>query len=109
MLRQQQAPAAAAAIVMLTRATKAVHISMWQLPKMYVSCILDVLCVSFLFLDEKRTQCWSRMSSNINILPQVTALLGKTAYLNCRVKNLGNKTVSILDKSQQQLLEATAS
>lgn len=23
----------------------------------------------------------------------VTALLGKTAYLNCRVKNLGNKTV----------------
>ncbi|KAJ9577833.1 hypothetical protein L9F63_025305, partial [Diploptera punctata] len=22
----------------------------------------------------------------------VTALLGKTAYLNCRVKNLGNKT-----------------
>ena len=26
---------------------------------------------------------------------QVTALLGKTAYLNCRVKNLGNKTVSI--------------
>lgn len=26
----------------------------------------------------------------------VTALLGKTAYLNCRVKNLGNKTVSTL-------------
>lgn len=25
----------------------------------------------------------------------VTALLGKTAYLNCRVKNLGNKTVSL--------------
>lgn len=25
----------------------------------------------------------------------VTALLGKTAYLNCRVKNLGNKTASI--------------
>lgn len=24
----------------------------------------------------------------------VTALLGKTTYLNCRVKNLGNKTVS---------------
>lgn len=24
----------------------------------------------------------------------VTALLGKTAYLSCRVKNLGNKTVS---------------
>ncbi len=29
----------------------------------------------------------------------VTALLGKTAYLNCRVKNLGNKTVSIDDFS----------
>jgi hypothetical protein len=26
--------------------------------------------------------------------PNVTALLGKTAYLNCRVKNLGDKTVS---------------
>lgn len=25
----------------------------------------------------------------------ITALLGKTAYLNCRVKNLSNKTVSI--------------
>jgi hypothetical protein len=24
----------------------------------------------------------------------VTALVGKTAYLNCRVRNLGNKTVS---------------
>lgn len=27
----------------------------------------------------------------------VTALLGKTAYLSCRVKNLGNKTVSGLN------------
>lgn len=27
----------------------------------------------------------------------VTALLGKTTYLNCRVKNLGNKTVSVLE------------
>lgn len=25
----------------------------------------------------------------------VTALVGKTAYLNCRIKNLGNKTVSL--------------
>jgi hypothetical protein len=32
-------------------------------------------------------------------LVQVTALLGKTAYLNCRVKNLGNKTVSIPTKN----------
>lgn len=27
----------------------------------------------------------------------VTALLGKTVYLTCRVKNLGNKTVSIVE------------
>lgn len=26
----------------------------------------------------------------------VTAMLGKTTYLNCRVKNLGNKTVSFV-------------
>lgn len=26
----------------------------------------------------------------------LTGLVGKTAYLNCRVKNLGNRTVSIL-------------
>lgn len=26
----------------------------------------------------------------------VTALLGKTVYLTCKVKNLGNKTVSII-------------
>lgn len=26
----------------------------------------------------------------------VTALVGKTAYLNCRVRNLGNRSVSIL-------------
>lgn len=25
----------------------------------------------------------------------VTALVGKTAYLNCRIRNLGNKTVSV--------------
>src|SRR5687768_13711018 len=29
--------------------------------------------------------------------PNVTALLGKTAYLNCRVRNLGDKTVSFLN------------
>lgn len=29
-----------------------------------------------------------------NASKNVTALLGKTAYLNCRVKNLSNKTVS---------------
>lgn len=34
----------------------------------------------------------------------VTALLGKTAYLNCRVKNLGNKTVSRHTSLQIKLL-----
>lgn len=29
-----------------------------------------------------------------NASKNITALLGKTAYLNCRVKNLGNTTVS---------------
>lgn len=33
----------------------------------------------------------------------VTALLGKTAYLNCRVKNLGNKTVSLFHLSSHML------
>jgi len=32
----------------------------------------------------------------------VTALLGKTAYLNCRVKNLGNKTVRIIQLESTQ-------
>lgn len=27
-------------------------------------------------------------------LKNVTALVGKSAYLNCRVRNIGNKTVS---------------
>ena len=38
----------------------------------------------------------------------VTALLGKTTYLNCRVKNLSNKTVSvkrILPPNFQQVLQ----
>lgn len=32
----------------------------------------------------------------------VTALLGKTTYLNCRVKNLGNKTVSEINTYSQK-------
>lgn len=31
---------------------------------------------------------------DISASRNVTALVGKTAYLNCRIKNLGNKTVS---------------
>lgn len=41
--------------------------------------------------DEIRTGPYVDMSASKN----VTALLGKTVYLNCRVKNLGNKTVSL--------------
>lgn len=36
----------------------------------------------------------------------VTALLGKTAYLNCRVKNVGNKTVSDFTAVQLNFLIA---
>ena len=43
------------------------------------------------------------MSSNFrgpyfdtSVSKNVTALVGKTAYLNCRVRNLGNKTVSFV-------------
>lgn len=31
---------------------------------------------------------------DISASKNVTALVGKTAYLNCRIRNLGNKTVS---------------
>lgn len=59
-----------------------------------------LLCVRFFCLSFSHTESFFFVVKgfgiyNINILPQVTALLGKTAYLNCRVKNLGNKTVSI--------------
>jgi hypothetical protein len=44
----------------------------------------------------------------------VTALIGKTAYLNCRVKNLSNKTVSVfvntyihMQKQQKKLFYET--
>ena len=33
---------------------------------------------------------------DLNHSGNVTAVLGKTALLNCRVKNIGNKTVSML-------------
>lgn len=41
------------------------------------------------FDDVKNAPYFDKMASK-----NVTALLGKTAHLNCRVKNLGNKTVS---------------
>lgn len=36
---------------------------------------------------------------DISASKNVTALVGNTAYLNCRVKNLGNRTVSITKKA----------
>lgn len=41
-------------------------------------------------VEETRTGPYFDKAASKNL----TALLGKTAYLNCRVKNLGNKTVS---------------
>ena len=35
---------------------------------------------------------------DLNHSGDVTAVLGKTALLNCRVKNIGNKTVSFTKK-----------
>lgn len=35
-----------------------------------------------------------------NVNQNVTALVGKSAYLNCIVKNLGNKTVELKLKKQ---------
>lgn len=35
---------------------------------------------------------------DISATKNVTALVGNTAYLNCRVRNLGNKTVSHFNK-----------
>ena len=43
-------------------------------------------------IDEQRNNPYFDKAASKN----VTALLGKTAYLNCRVKNLGNKTVSLV-------------
>ena len=38
----------------------------------------------------------------------ITALLGKTAYLNCRVKNLGNKTVSSTYRRKAVMTKSSA-
>lgn len=42
------------------------------------------------FLNPK----WNEPTFDTNIPNNVTALVGKSAYLSCRVRNLGNKTVS---------------
>lgn len=43
------------------------------------------------FLNSK----WNDPYFDTSISNNVTALVGKSAYLSCRVRNLGNKTVSI--------------
>lgn len=37
---------------------------------------------------------------DISASKNVTALVGSSAYLNCRVRNLGNKTVNSLNKTE---------
>ncbi|XP_026673022.1 uncharacterized protein LOC108629210 [Ceratina calcarata] len=37
----------------------------------------------------------------------VTTILGKTTYLNCRVKNLGNKTVVVYAKANHMTLQVS--
>ncbi|EDS41498.1 defective proboscis extension response [Culex quinquefasciatus] len=49
--------------------------------------------------DAARTGPYFDLSASKN----VTALLGKTAYLNCRVKNLGNKTQTMADKDSLKM------
>lgn len=53
-------------------------------------------------LDDSSTQYgpYFDMSNSKN----VTTILGKTTYLNCRVKNLGNKTVSERSNTTRDLL-----
>lgn len=42
------------------------------------------------FLNPK----WNEPTFDTTLPNNVTALVGKSAYLSCRVRNLGNKTVS---------------
>lgn len=44
------------------------------------------------FLNSK----WNDPYFDTSVSNNVTALVGKSAYLSCRVRNLGNKTVSTL-------------
>ncbi len=41
------------------------------------------------------TSKWSEPYFDAMIQKNVTALVGKSAYLSCKVRNLGNKTVSL--------------
>lgn len=49
------------------------------------------------FLNPK----WNDPYFDTNVASNVTALVGKSAYLSCRVRNLGNKTVSKRKHFQQ--------
>lgn len=44
------------------------------------------------------TSKWSEPYFDAMIQKNVTALVGKSAYLSCKVRNLGNKTVSLAHK-----------
>lgn len=44
-----------------------------------------------------------------NIPINVTAIVGKSAFLRCRVRNLSNKTVSLLAKNMKHLLRIEVS
>ena len=52
-------------------------------------------------VDQKEEQA-SSPYFDLNHSGDVTAVLGKTALLNCRVKNIGNKTVSFTKKVSKQ-------
>lgn len=47
---------------------------------------------------------WGEPYFDISVPNNVTALVGKSAYLSCRVKNLGNKTVSIKIKKGKKII-----
>lgn len=40
---------------------------------------------------------WNEPNFDTTVPNNVTALVGKSAYLSCKVRNLGNKTVSIIN------------
>ncbi|KAK1128513.1 hypothetical protein K0M31_002971 [Melipona bicolor] len=52
-------------------------------------------------LDDSSTQTGPYF--DISNSKNVTTILGKTTYLNCRVKNLGNKTQTARDASEVHL------
>lgn len=54
-------------------------------------------------LDSAGTGLKSKMEPSFDFMQQtnVTALVGKTAYLTCKVQNIGDKTVSLTARSSE--------